>query len=324
MDEETRKQRIATARQLIDYAASLSHAGDLGGAQRRLDEASGVLESLGDDEDPARLGVAASVHEGKGQIALSAARLDEAYLQLTQAVDLRRREERALDTPRPLHLAIAYINLSAASSRLGRVDEALVDNQRGLDALDRLGDDPTASFMRLATLQARGGLLSAVGRGDDALACYDRAIAVGDALLTADVDEVPELLTQVKIGAAVARHELGRHHEARELGAEAAAEAWDRFDVTGDERALSQYLTAQMNLMTFCERTGAFAAAEDALFRVLKLVGPEPQVVAHGRAFYQRLLSLDDTTLDAGNLPRDEVEESLAELDALAPTAAPE
>lgn len=59
-------------------------------------------------------------------------------------------------------------------------------------------------------------------------------------------------------------------------------------------------------------QAGQFAEAENWLYRWQDL---EPEAARRqAEAFYRELLSLDDATLEAGGLPRDEVEEGLAQL----------
>lgn len=316
MDSETRNKRLETVRQLVELASKMAQSSDLTGAQRRLDEAGVALQGLGDDDDPQRLELAAAVHEGKGQVAIGVGRTDDAYLQLTQAIRVRNRQAKVTGEAKLLHLGIAHLNLSSTCSQLGRHEEALAENRRALEAFDGFAPEQ-AGFMKVAALQAQGMLYVHLKRLDDAVAAYERAIDLGESLLSEDVPDVPELLCQVRISASVTCHQAGRHERAREIGRQAADEAWDRFEVTTAERAGQQYLTAQMNLVTFCEHSGDFAGAEDALFKVLKLVGPQAEVLARGRQLYQALLDKDDAELRAGNLPRDEVEESLAELDAM-------
>ncbi len=59
-----------------------------------------------------------------------------------------------------------------------------------------------------------------------------------------------------------------------------------------------------------CEALGMFARAEDKLYA---LDDSEPRLHAReGEAFYRRLLAREDDELDAGGLPRDEVEDGLS------------
>jgi hypothetical protein len=67
-------------------------------------------------------------------------------------------------------------------------------------------------------------------------------------------------------------------------------------------------------LMQHYERSGQFAKAEDALFAMLEAEPQNTRILEFGIAFYQRLEGLSDASLDAGDLPRSEVEAGLAEL----------
>lgn len=74
-------------------------------------------------------------------------------------------------------------------------------------------------------------------------------------------------------------------------------------------------LSTNAMLMRHFEQTGEFAKAEDALFAMMDAEPSNPEPLAFGAAFYQRLLQLSDDTLSAGNLPRAEVKSGLAELE---------
>jgi hypothetical protein len=62
------------------------------------------------------------------------------------------------------------------------------------------------------------------------------------------------------------------------------------------------------------EALGEYARAEDALFALREQ--KHPGIARDAGAFYRRLLELDDDALTAGGLPRDEVEDALAQLPA--------
>jgi tetratricopeptide (TPR) repeat protein len=66
-------------------------------------------------------------------------------------------------------------------------------------------------------------------------------------------------------------------------------------------------------LWQYYEKTGNYAKAEDVLFRLLD-AQPRGKISQEGIAFYKRLLAKSDAELQAGGLPRDEVEEGLQEL----------
>jgi hypothetical protein len=70
----------------------------------------------------------------------------------------------------------------------------------------------------------------------------------------------------------------------------------------------------QALLMQHFERTGQFAKAEDALHAMLEHFSDNPPLRQMAISFYQRLLAQTDAALEAGNLPREEVQAALAEL----------
>jgi len=72
----------------------------------------------------------------------------------------------------------------------------------------------------------------------------------------------------------------------------------------------------QAMLMHHYERIGAFAKAEDSLFALLDAAPDNPEVLDLGITFYERLRGRGDAALDAGNLPRAELEAGVAELQA--------
>lgn len=70
-------------------------------------------------------------------------------------------------------------------------------------------------------------------------------------------------------------------------------------------------------LFHFFEDAGQYAEAENVLFDLIESSAAPQALIAEGIAFYEWLLEQDDADLAAGNLPRDEVDESLARLRAM-------
>lgn len=68
-------------------------------------------------------------------------------------------------------------------------------------------------------------------------------------------------------------------------------------------------------LMRHYEWVGEFGKAEDVLFDMLEAEPNQPELIELGRQFYQRLLGLSNADLAVGNLPREEVQAGLAELE---------
>ena len=74
-------------------------------------------------------------------------------------------------------------------------------------------------------------------------------------------------------------------------------------------------LATQARLMQHYESVEAFGKAEDALASMLEAAPNEARLLDLGIAFYRRLASRSDSALRAGNLPRAEVSEALADLE---------
>ncbi len=71
----------------------------------------------------------------------------------------------------------------------------------------------------------------------------------------------------------------------------------------------------QVALMRHHETTGAFGKAEDIFFSMLDDDSANASLVEFGEAFYRRLAAHSDISLAEGNLPRAELEASLAEIE---------
>jgi hypothetical protein len=77
-------------------------------------------------------------------------------------------------------------------------------------------------------------------------------------------------------------------------------------------------ITTQQQLLLYYEQAGVYAKAEDILWAMLQAAPGDCTIVGAGRALYARLQQLNDEALIAGNLPRDEVDGGLADLDGYA------
>jgi hypothetical protein len=73
-------------------------------------------------------------------------------------------------------------------------------------------------------------------------------------------------------------------------------------------------MRTQAMLMRHYERTGQFAKAEDALFAMVEEDPGNAKLLEFGISFYERLKGQSHAALNAGNLPRPEVDAGLADL----------
>ncbi len=70
-------------------------------------------------------------------------------------------------------------------------------------------------------------------------------------------------------------------------------------------------------LWRYYEKTGNYAKAEDILDELIETGESQGDILSQGISFYKRLLVKTDADLNAGNLPREEVEEGLTRLNLL-------
>jgi len=140
------------------------------------------------------------------------------------------------------------------------------------------------TFVISALLKEAGDIAVAQNRDEESRTCYLKGLhLLLDALSEGDVFEFPEFVPRVEMFvSALADGPLP--------------------------------LQTQAGLMQHYERTGQFGKADDAFFAMLDAEPNNSELIDFGIAFYQRLLRQSDDNLVVGNLPRDEVEATLAEL----------
>ena len=140
------------------------------------------------------------------------------------------------------------------------------------------------ALILVGLLQQAGEVHVAAGREAQGQECWIKALDVLLTLQLQDADfELPEFVPKID---------------------------WLRDELSGVELPL-QTLAA---LWRHYERIGAYGRAEDALAELLEAEPANPDLIVEAKAFYQRLLQQSDSNLEAGNLPRTEVEAGLAGL----------
>lgn len=324
MDATERETQLAAVTQTLQNAIKAAEKGEWDGAKAYIDAAETAFQALPDEPDPRRIGLAAAIAEGRGQLALRAQQTEEAIPFLENAIRLRREEAVTGGNPPPLSIAVGFVNLTGAFHRLGQLDKALACN---LHARAELGpiDLPPARLFLAAALEAGGNLLSQLDRHVESLATFRDGLILAERLLQAKLPGAEHLRTEILIAAARAAFRFERPQDAINFCQRAADLAWERFeqDQNANRDSIQHFIAAQMNILAFAEKAGKFSVGEDSLFKVLRLVGPDPRVIERGIAFYEELKKLDDAALEAGNLPREEVEESLQQLLDMAAKAQP-
>jgi hypothetical protein len=162
------------------------------------------------------------------------------------------------------------------------------------DLLAQLMQDGPTHLIRdktllLATLLTEAGdVATAENRETESRECYLKALhLLLDVLARDEVFECPEFVPKVEMLLAALR-------------------------------STPLPVRTQAMLMQHYERAGEFAKTEDALFAMHEAEPDNHAIVDFGIAFYQRLLTHSNATLDAAGLPRAEVEEGLKQFQARA------
>ena len=140
------------------------------------------------------------------------------------------------------------------------------------------------TLILVALLQQAGEVHTAAGREAQGQECWVKALDLLLTLQLQDADfELPEFVPKIDL--------LRDQLSGVALPLQTLAALWRHY-----------------------ERIGAYARAEDALAELLEAEPANPDLIVEAKAFYQRLLRQSDSTLEAGNLPRPEVEAGLAGL----------
>lgn len=83
---------------------------------------------------------------------------------------------------------------------------------------------------------------------------------------------------------------------------------------------ISEYelsLSENIILLKGYEMLGEYDKAEDILFYMLKESNKDKKIIKEGEGFYNRLKDKEDILLENGNLPREEVEDGLEQIEAM-------
>jgi hypothetical protein len=308
---------------LLNESAAVAGEGRFPEALEKLGAAEAALGKLPAalQHGPAGFALRAATREGRGQMAMRQGDMQAAFAQLSEAELLRQCEIALGGRPAPLPRAVSNLNLASASQRIGRIAEGLVANARCLELLSTVPVDANNAVFGAAGLEARATMLAQLGQVAGALEAFEAARSRAALLLENGHPQARSLLAEILVNASRLQFQEKQVDAAMAMATEAADLAFAALEASQfkDSQAANLYVAAEMNQVAYGEAAGAFSRAEDALFRVVKLIGPNPQVVERGVAFYSRLLTLSDEVLEAGGLPREECVESLARLRAMVP-----
>lgn len=249
----------------------------------------GVLHQRSDDQDTAR-----SFHERSLKVCEEL---------LDRGVDFRS------------NAAATHLNLSSMIASTGDLVDAKRHNERAIELIDAAladGDDGALSLAMGA--HQNMALLNARSQRFD-VAEEEIEVAVDLARERAEAGDPSGLPRAARACQrfSVLLFEADEHERALKWGERAESLSEDAYEAIGGQ-VLSIYVVSQINLISYYEKLGRFADAEDALWKGLEVSGNHEDILQRGVAFYQNLRKQSDGRLERGDLPREEVEMGFEDL----------
>lgn len=307
------ERQMATVKELIEEGGQMTKENRFSEAEKRLQEAEIILDSAEDISDDV-LHMRTVVFNDLGIIASrtnAPPRALHYYRKCVQAAEaLAARGEKKVYLERITTL----VNMGVLCAATQNPSEGIQVSERALELLEESQDDGNhASLMGLMARYHLGLNQHLAGLKDEAADNMKKAADVVVHQMEKG-EGVQPILAELLSNAARVQADKGDFENAAVYARKGADLALAMFEAQQNQAFLRQFVAMEMDLVTFHERCGRFAQAEDSLFKVLDLLPDDPNVVKRGEAFYQKLLGLSDEELEAGDLPREEVQESLEDL----------
>lgn len=346
-DQDIEKQLQASETLVEEANQALAH-GQLDDARSLFTQALQALdggEAVNRGLRFQRMAAQSSVHEALGVVGASANELDVAEEQYGLALQLRRQlldqgaHEEGFEVTIPR--AVTHLNLAGVLGNQERFEEAhqhaVMSVELSTQAVESHEDgeqDPQLDLLLMSGLSSTAMIRAAAGDMDGANEAFDQGIMWARAILTrgleeedagdgeaqeVEVEHLPEFLPnygQLLLNAAMVRNVTDEYDHALALAEEASQIGQALLEATEAEEALELYINSELGAMQYAAAAGKYGRAEDALFKALALAPGQPELLELGEQFYLQLLERTDAELEAGGLPRDEVQDSLAELRA--------
>jgi hypothetical protein len=317
-DNEWQDKQLAVARELVNQGSKALREGRTPVANGGLREARAVLDmSEVPDHDEVRK--------------LRAQLLNELGFMHQRAGDTERARQMHKDSADLCNELIAagvefrangtatHINLAGVLAQGGDVAAAKDVILRATELVDSLledeGDEVDASVRNLAfgAHQTNAMILAQNEDLKGADNAMERALVYAEQLMEESASVAAQAAQGVQQVSALLFNG-GELELALKWGEESEKLAHLAFEKLG-QQALPIYVRTELYLISYHEKAHNFADAEDALWNAIDVAGDHPQLLARGRAFYEQCRKQADARLEEGGLPRDEVEEGLAEIE---------
>lgn len=211
--------------------------------------------------------------------------------------------------------AATYLNLGTIAAAIGDLEAAIESTTKARERIDAIWDsgERTIAHMAAAAYQTLASLLASAERHEEADAHMKRAIELIPVAEELGNQGIKAQVAQGCQQLSVVYFNQEKYENALDWGRQAETYAEQAFEILKDE-ALPIYIVSQINLISFNEEMGNFADAEDCLWKAVEIVGNDPRMLKRGKDFYELLRKQADARLEAGNLPREEVEDGYADI----------
>ncbi len=313
------EKQLKTTRELISDGAAAVGENRLVDAEDKLREASVVLASaltITDDVLTLRI----TVFRELAMIATRTSDTATALQNYRKALDAADQLAQRGEHPVLMERGTILVNVGGIHAATGRVEEGIESSKRAVELFDELGEGPNVALMRTFALYHLGACQLGDGDLEGGATTLRRAAEDGRGLSDDGNPDVSPILVEILTHLARALANTGEPEEAWSIAGEATERALALYDASGSDENLAQYLQGELDVVSYAEMAGRFDDAEDSFFKVLDLAGDNPDVLNRGMKFYDALLTRTDEELEAGGLPREEVEDSRRELMARAAT----
>ncbi len=313
---ETRwyNKQLEVGRSLVQQGSQALRQGDFNTANAAFAEASAVLD-MTEEQTLEVKKLRAQVMNESGFVLQRAGQIDRAVENHQRAADLCAELMAAGEEFRS-NAAATNINLAGLLAGTGQLEEARAASELAIAHARSLvadGTDPEQSNnLIFGANQNYAMILAKAEEWDAADASLSEAMELVD-LLAAKNTGVHAQAAQGCQQLSVLLFNEERYDTALKWGRRAEELSLKAYEALG-EPVLGVYVTSQINLISFFEKQDLFGDAESALFKALEVVGNHPQILFRAKAFYEQCRKLADSKLEAGNLPREEVDEGYEEV----------
>lgn len=309
-------EQLKTVGELVSMGSNALRQGQNAQGSQALEEAEKILD-MAEIETDELLKTRARVFNELGVVHQRRGQLEESRKYHGMAADIcDELIEKGNDFA--ANSAATHLNLSSIHLALGEQDEARRCGEKALKLLEGLDEEAEGEREGPDPLElgARQNLAVIYARQEEwekANEAMEQAYQLAEELAEAGRANFQTQIAQGCQQLSVILFDAERFDEALRWGRAAEELSEAAYEAMG-QRVLPVYIISQINLISYHEKLGQFADAEDCLWKALDVAGEDPRILQRGVLFYETCRKQADARLEQGNLPRDEVKEGYDEI----------